>query len=167
MQRGACAGATIPNETLDRPGSAINRASSSRRRDSGGPSLPGRAPRSPRLLSGCWAAAESRETGGQKVETVVVVLLVVAMLGLVAALISAFVSALRVEPHVWRAIHQPRGITLLLILFTGGVGGVYYWWRIRPQLQAARQQHRSTSVPNRAPTASELRAIAAKDALGH
>lgn len=94
-------------------------------------------------------------------DALVVVLWVGLAVGLWVALISALVSALRVEPMVWRVARRRKGINVVLILCTGGIGGIYYWLRIRPQLKVADGRYRTT--PGRTPTAAELRAIAAAD----
>lgn len=49
--------------------------------------------------------------------------------------ISALVSALRARPDQWVLSGQSRGLALLGLLLTCGLGGVYYWVRVKPRLK--------------------------------
>jgi hypothetical protein len=65
------------------------------------------------------------------------VVVLVAVLGLLVALVTAFVHALVGVPDAaWQAAGRNRATTIALIVVTGGVGGVYYWMVIRPTLRA-------------------------------
>ena len=66
------------------------------------------------------------------------VLAVVMMIGFAGLYVSAIVSASRVEAFAWRGAGRSKNTTVALIVFTGGIAGLYYWVRLRPQLRAAR-----------------------------
>ena len=65
----------------------------------------------------------------------------VLLLALIALLPGSFFSALiDLSFHSeqrFTEIGRGKSSTVLLILLTGGVGGLYYWFRIRPELRAA------------------------------
>jgi hypothetical protein len=64
------------------------------------------------------------------------------------AMVSALVSALRVPGYVWKGAHRSKAGNVVLVALTGGIGGTYYWLRVRPQLADARQ---ATPAPPRPP----------------
>ena len=70
-------------------------------------------------------------------DVVIVVIFVAFFLSLWVAMISAIVSAARTAPEHWQRVGRSKGVTIALIVFTGGFGGYYYWWRIRPGLRTA------------------------------
>ena len=97
-------------------------------------------------------------------DTLIPVLFFGFVLCMLAAYVSALVSAARVEQGAWHAADRRKGVTLALIVFTGGFGGLYYWLRIRPELLDAPLP--PANEPGRAPTAAELRAIEASKHIG-
>jgi len=81
--------------------------------------------------------------------------------------IAAVVSAARIDLVRWQRVRRGKGVTMFLIILTGGFGGVYYWWRIRPELRRANSASSPTS-PSAviAPTKAQRRAIEAQRYLG-
>ena len=97
-------------------------------------------------------------------DTLIPLLLLAFVLCMLAAYVSAIISAVRIDQGVWQAAVRNKGVTVALIVFTGGFGGLYYWLRIRPELGEAPLQ--PVNAPGRAPTAAELRAIEASKHIG-
>ena len=97
-------------------------------------------------------------------DDVIVIGLLAVFVALWVAAIAAVVSAIRVGQERWWRANRSKGATILLLILTGGFGGVYYWWRIRPELRSA---HMSTSRPESVtPTKAQRRAIEAQRYLG-
>jgi hypothetical protein len=78
--------------------------------------------------------------------------------------IAAIVSAARVPHERWRRAQRGKGVTIVLIILTGGFGGIYYWWRIRAELHSAALATAETAAPM--PTNSQRRALEAQRYLG-
>ena len=87
-------------------------------------------------------------------------LMVAVLFGLAALLVTALVSASSVEFDRWHVAGRSKGVTMALIFVTGGIGGLYYWLRIRPELRpgngppsscATTQYGRAGPPPNRWP----------------
>jgi hypothetical protein len=97
-------------------------------------------------------------------DTMIGVLVLVLMAFLAIALVTAVGSAARFERDRWRQVGRSKGATILLILLTGGFGGIYFWWRIRPELREAAQ--RPAPSAGRPPSSAELRAIDAQRSRG-
>ena len=93
-------------------------------------------------------------------DTLLVAVVAVIVLACWVALGTAVVSCLRTPQARWRAAERGKGLTIALIAVTGGIGGMYYWWRIRPELRDW------SADPDRSPTAAELRAVEAARSLG-
>jgi hypothetical protein len=71
------------------------------------------------------------------------VYLVVVVGGLWTAALSSLVSAARTPERLYEAVGRTKTGTVLCILLACGVGGLYYWLRVRPELRdAARDPHR-------------------------
>lgn len=49
---------------------------------------------------------------------------------------SAVISAARTPSERWRGTGRTLRMTIMFIVVSGGFGGLYYWWRIRPELRA-------------------------------
>ena len=93
-------------------------------------------------------------------DVVIVAALVVVFLSLLLLAVSAIIDAARTPTDRWRRIRRGKGVTIVLIVLTGGFGGIYYWWRIRSELRSASQ---SSSHAAPAPLGKrELRAIEAQ-----
>lgn len=58
-------------------------------------------------------------------------LIIAALLALPAAVIAAFVDAARRPLWAFEDARRSKGLTVLGILITGGVGAVYYWLYLR------------------------------------
>ena len=82
-------------------------------------------------------------------------LMVALLLGLVALVVTALVSASRIELDRWHVAGRSKGVTIALIFVTGGIGGLYYWLRIRPELRPRyrrRRPHTTTLQSRTGPT---------------
>lgn len=97
-------------------------------------------------------------------DVVIVVGLLAVFFVLWLGAIAAVVSAVRVDHVRWQRVQRGKGVTIVLIILTGGFGGLYYWWRIRPELRTAS----SATSPSAAlaPTKAQRRAIEAQRYLG-
>ncbi len=95
-------------------------------------------------------------------DLVIVALVTVIIAGLWIAAVSAVVSAVKAPHSAWRSTGRTRAGTVAMIVVTGGVGGAYYWLRIRPDLH---MRSASGAQPPE-PTKAELRAIDAHRSLG-
>jgi len=72
------------------------------------------------------------------------------------SLVSSLVSIARMPQIRWDRARRSKGWTFLLVLITGGFGGILYWVRIRPDLLNERTLPPN---PNRGElTKSQLRA---------
>lgn len=68
------------------------------------------------------------------------------------AAISALVSAARVPESRWHVAGESRAMTMVGILLTGGLGGLYYWTVVRRRLDRAanaRQEAALAEAPRR------------------
>lgn len=92
----------------------------------------------------------------------VVALVFAFVIGFGSLALSAIVSAWRTPDLAWRTAGRTRRSTVALIAFTGGIGGMHYWLRIRPDLVGLGTAADQATVPTKA----ELRAIAAQRSLG-
>ena len=106
-------------------------------------------------------------------DVVIVVGLLAFFLVLWLGAIAAVVSAARTEHVRWRRVQRGKGVTIVLIILTGGFGGVYYWWRIRPELRRANSANSAITANSAmsptaavAPTKAQRRAIEAQRYLG-
>jgi len=63
----------------------------------------------------------------------------VAIFSLFVSLVAALINALSTPTAVWDRSGQGKALTVLMLLFTGGVGSIYYWLRIHRVLRRARQ----------------------------
>jgi hypothetical protein len=63
-------------------------------------------------------------------DAVVVIVLLVLVAAMWVSAISALVSAARLPDLAWRAARRSKTGTILGIIVTGGVGGLYYWMSI-------------------------------------
>ena len=68
-------------------------------------------------------------------DLVISLLIIGLLLGLWVSLVTAVVSAVRVPERRWREAGRGKFPTTVLVVLTGGVGGLFYWLRIRPQLR--------------------------------
>src|SRR2546421_12376458 len=59
------------------------------------------------------------------------VIILVVLLGLWGVAIAALVSAARLPADAWHAARRSRGGTILGVLLSGGLGGIYYFASIR------------------------------------
>ena len=57
------------------------------------------------------------------------------LLALPAFFFTALISAVRMPREAYQQIGRTKDGTILCVMFTGGVGGLYYWLRIRPELR--------------------------------
>jgi hypothetical protein len=64
-----------------------------------------------------------------------------AVLLVLVALVGFFpiglISAMRQPEEAYRAVGRTRAGTILAIFLVGGIGALYYWLRIRPDVRAA------------------------------
>jgi hypothetical protein len=93
---------------------------------------------------------------------VIVTLVFAFVIAFGALALTAIVSAWRTPDLAWRGSGRTRRCTVALIAFTGGLGGLHYWLRIRPDLVGLA----SSTDQATAPTKAEMRAIAAQRSLG-
>jgi hypothetical protein len=87
-------------------------------------------------------------------DTVIVVALFALWLLFSIAAISSLVSAARMPQARWHAVQRNKAVTIVLILVTGGFGGLLYWLRIRPELMAVDPNARPPEL-----TKSQRRAV--------
>lgn len=89
-------------------------------------------------------------------DKLVVAVLLAFVVILWASLVSSLVSIARMPQIRWDKARRSKGLTFLLVLVTGGFGGLLYWVRIRPDLLTERMLPPN---PNRDElTKSQLRA---------
>jgi hypothetical protein len=74
------------------------------------------------------------------VDVLILVLVGALLVALWGSAISALVSAARLPGYAWKGAGRSKAGAILGILFTGGVGGVYYWLSIHRQVTAARDR---------------------------
>jgi hypothetical protein len=81
-------------------------------------------------------------------EHVVIFVVFGLIVALWVSLISALVSAIRLPGYAWTTTRHSKRGTIVGVLLTGGVGGLYYWLIVRG---AVRDALRSTPPPERPP----------------
>ncbi len=89
-------------------------------------------------------------------DTLVVVVLLAFVVAMWVSVASSLVSIARMPQIRWHKAGRSKALTFVLVLITGGFGGILYWVRIRPDVLTER-----TLPPNpdrRQLTKSQLRA---------
>ena len=81
------------------------------------------------------ASYGGRVVPGERGDVGTAVVLIV-IVGLNLVFWSAIVSASRIDAYRWGYAGRSKGATIFLLFVTGGIGALYYWLRLRPQLLA-------------------------------
>jgi hypothetical protein len=73
------------------------------------------------------------------VETIVVVAVILFVVAMAVCGISALVSVMRLPDYAFKAAGRSKSGTVVGILLSGGLGGLYYWFSIHRTVTDARK----------------------------
>jgi hypothetical protein len=74
-------------------------------------------------------------------DAVLILAIVVLVVVMWVSAASAVVSAVRLPEYAWRAAGRSKQGTILGIIVSGGLGGLYYWLSIHRLVKDARQSN--------------------------
>ncbi len=87
-------------------------------------------------LTDSGSQARRKDRRYRSVDALLVALMLFA-LGLIAGgpTTAALISAGRVPAPVWESVGRSKDLNMILVFFTGWIGALYFWIRLRPLLR--------------------------------